>query len=88
VGGLLGFSKMPSLGREVLPAYRPRIVQCELAAMKKIMGTNSKKFVREARNACRARTAALAGGARQGSADDLLVIAPDNSPDIEQHDEA
>jgi len=50
--------------------------------MKKIMGTNSKKFVREARNAYRARTAALAGGARQGSADDLLVIAPDSSPDI------
>ena len=30
--------------------------------MKKIMGTDRKKFVREARNACRARTAAFAGG--------------------------
>ena len=30
--------------------------------MKNIMGTDRKKFIREARNACRASTAAFAGG--------------------------
>ena len=57
--------------------------------MKNSKGTDRKKLVRDARNACRDEDSGVGRRrSRQSSANDFLLIGPDNAPDVEQHDDA